>query len=78
MALIPFLYPERFLHSRCRSGIGQYATVAKRPRIPRECRPEVAARAKHEGLQAVARDFGVSHETVGAIAIRVRHEGVVT
>jgi hypothetical protein len=67
MPLIPFLYPDRLLSSSQRSGIGRYATVAKGPRIPRERWPEVAVRAKDEGLRAVARDFGVSHETVRSV-----------
>ena len=71
LPLIPFLYPERLLHARRRSGVGRYATTAKGPRIPPERWPEVAARAKYEGLRAVARDLGVSHETVRAIVQRV-------
>ena len=69
--LIPFLYPDRLLHSRRRSGIGRYATVAKGSLIPREQWLHVAARAKHEGLRAVARDLGISHETVRTITKRV-------
>ena len=65
--LVPFLYPERVLRSRRRVGVGRYAAGTKGPRIPRERWPEVAARAKREGLRAVARDFGVSHETVRAV-----------
>jgi hypothetical protein len=41
--------------------------VAKGPRIPRECWPEVVAQVQREGLRAVARDFGVSHETVRGV-----------
>ena len=66
--LIPFLYPERVLHSRRRSGVGRYATTAKGPRIPREHWHEIAARAQQQSLRAVAREFGVSHETVRTIA----------
>ncbi len=65
--LVPFLYPERVLRSRQRSGIGRYAAGAKGPRIPREDWPEVAARARREGLRAVARDLGVYHEAVRSI-----------
>jgi hypothetical protein len=68
--LIPFLYPERLLHVRRRSGIGRYATVAKGPRIPRERWPDIAVRAERDGLRAVARELGVSHETVRAIVNR--------
>ena len=65
--LVPFLYPERVLRSRQRHGAGRYAAGAKGTRIPRERWPEVAARAEREGLRAVARDLGVSHETVRAV-----------
>ena len=64
---VPFLYPERLLRARQRRGAGRYATGSKAPRIPRECWPEVAARAKREGLRSVARDLGVSHETVRTV-----------
>ena len=67
LPLIPFLYSERLLHSRRRSGIGRYATTAKGPRIPRDRWPEIAVRAKREGLRVVARDFAVSHETVRSV-----------
>ncbi len=65
--LVPFLYPERVLRSRQRRGAGRYAASAKGPRIPRGRWPEVADRARQEGLRAVARDLGVSHETVRAV-----------
>jgi hypothetical protein len=71
---IPFLYPERLLHARRRSGIGRYATIVKGPCIPRERWAEVAARAKQEGLRSVARDWGVSHETVRTVARRVARD----
>ena len=67
LPLVPFLHPEPLLHSQRRSGIGRYAIKAKGPRIPQDRWPEVAVRAKHEGLRAVARDFGVSHETVRSV-----------
>jgi hypothetical protein len=41
--------------------------TAKGPRIPRERWPEVATRVQREGLRTVARDFGVSHETVRSV-----------
>lgn len=69
--LVPFLYPERLLRSRQRGGVGRYAAGAKGLRIPRECWPKVAARAKREGLRAVARDLGVSHETVRSVLLAV-------
>ncbi len=65
--LVPLLYPEQLLRSRRRPGIGRYASGAKGPLIPRERWPEVAARAEQEGLRAVARDLGVSHETVRTV-----------
>ena len=75
--LIPFLYPERLLHARPRSGIGRYATTAKEPINPRERWPEVAARVHRDGLRSAARDLGISHETVRAIVKRVRQKAVV-
>jgi hypothetical protein len=67
--LVPFLYPEQMLRSRRRRGVDRYAAGAKAPRIPRERRPKVAARAKREGLRTVARDLGVSHETVRSVVL---------
>ena len=78
LPLVPFLYSERLLHSQRRSGIGRYAIKGKGLRIPQERWPEVAVRAKHEGLRAVARDFGVSHETVRSTVLRVRQETAST
>ena len=75
--LIPFLYPEREIQVHRRSGVGRYAVLAKGPSIPRGQWPEAAARVELEGLRSVARDFGVSHETVQAIAKRVRQEAAV-
>jgi hypothetical protein len=71
--LIPFLYPEQLLHSRRRSGIGRYAVVAKGPRIPRERWRDVAAQVERDGLRTVARELSVSHETVRAIVMQVKH-----
>ncbi len=68
--LVPFLYPDRMLRTRSRSANGRYAAGTKGPRIPKERWPEVATRAQREGLRAVARDLGVSHETVRSV-IRV-------
>jgi hypothetical protein len=76
LPLVPFLYPDRLLRSRRRSGVGRYATIAKGPRIPQERWPEVAARVQREGLRVVARDFGVSHETVRGFLRRVEQGGV--
>jgi hypothetical protein len=63
----PFLYPERVLSAGRRRGAGHYAAGAEVRAIPEERWPEVAARAEREGLRAVARDLGVSHETVRAV-----------
>ena len=78
LPLVPILYLERHLVSRRRSGVGRYATVAKEPRIARDTWREVAVRAEREGLRNAARHFGVSHETVRAICMRVRHDAVPT
>ena len=67
LPLIPFLYPERLLRSRQRSGVGRYAMVAKGPRIPLEQWLDIAARAQQQSLRTVARELGVSHQTVRAI-----------
>jgi hypothetical protein len=72
--LIPFLYSERLLHARRRFGNGRYAAVAKGPRIPQEHWPYIALRARREGLRAVARELGVSHETVRTIVCRIKQE----
>ena len=65
--LVPFLYPERRLRSRERRGTGRYALGAKPGRIPEERWPEVVARARGKGLRGIARDLGVSHETVRSV-----------
>jgi hypothetical protein len=76
LPLVPFLYPDRLLRSRRRSDIGRYASATKGPRIPRDQWPYIAARAKREGLRAVARTLGVSHETVRSIANRVESQAL--
>jgi hypothetical protein len=58
---------ERVLRARRRAGAGRYAARAKGPCIPRDQWPVVSARAQREGLRAVARALGVSHETVRAV-----------
>jgi hypothetical protein len=72
LPLIPFLYSERLLHARRRSGVGRYATTAKGSLIPRERWPEVAERVQREGLRDVARELRVSHETVRTVVKRVQ------
>ncbi|MBW3633864.1 MAG: hypothetical protein KY456_12645, partial [Chloroflexi bacterium] len=64
---IPFLYPERLLHSGRRSGVGQYATTTKGPRIRRERWLAVTARVQREELRAVAGDFRVSRAPVRSV-----------
>jgi hypothetical protein len=70
-------YRERVLRSRQRRGVGRYAVGTKGPSIPRERWPEVAARARQEGLRAVARELGVSHETVRSVVREVGRAGLV-
>ena|SRR5215203_3483106 len=67
LPLVPFLYDERVLRSRQRRGAGRYAPGTKPLRIPEDRWPEVVTRTKREGLRSIARDFGVSHETVRAV-----------
>jgi len=68
LPLIPFLYSEQCLSSRRQPSIGRHAVTSQRLRISRERWPLVAARARQVGLRNAAREFGVSHETVRAIA----------
>ena len=75
--LVPFLYAELLLRTRQRRGVGRYATGSKGRRIPEERWSEVADRAQREGLRRVARDLGVSHETVRAVVRAVDRAGVV-
>ena len=65
--LVPFLYPEREFRSRERRGIGRHAAGAKGPKVPEGDWSLVAARTMREGLRAVAREYGVSRETVRAV-----------
>ena len=74
--LVPFLYPERALRARQRRGVGRYSAEAKGPRIPKERWPKVAERARREGLRAVARELGVSHETVRTVVQAVARAGL--
>jgi hypothetical protein len=64
---ISFLYPERVLRARQRTGARRYATGANGTRIPQEHWPEVAERAQREGLRTVAGELGVSHDSVRAV-----------
>jgi len=65
--LVPLFYVERQLQAYYRSGSGRYAAGSRVRRIPEERWPEVITRAKSEGLRGIARDFGVSHETIRAV-----------
>jgi len=67
LPLVPFLYAERVLQSRRRRGTSRYAPGTKPRRIPEDRWPEIVTRAQQEGLRSIARDFGVSHETVRAV-----------
>jgi hypothetical protein len=58
--LVPFLYPESLLQQRQRRGAGRYAAGTKSCQIPEDRWPEI-----------IARDFGVSHETIRAIVGRI-------
>ena len=78
LPLIPVLYPERLLTRRRRSGGGRYARTAKGPLIPWEHWTEIAVRVQREGLRAVARDFGVSHETIRMVGRAMVTEGSVS
>ena len=75
--LVPFLYPERVLRAHKRLGTGRYAVGTKRRAIPQEHWREVAARAEREGLCTVARDLGVSHETVRTVVRAAAPSGSV-
>ena len=65
--LVPFLYPSSVSGTFPSRRAGRYAAGARPPRIPRERWPEVVARAECESLRGIARDLGVSHETVRAV-----------
>jgi hypothetical protein len=65
--LVPILYVEHKLQACRRSNSGRYSSGSRRRSIPEECWPEVIVRAKTEGLRKIARDLGVSHETVRAV-----------
>jgi DNA invertase Pin-like site-specific DNA recombinase len=73
--LVPLLYPEGIFHEGNRTRTGRYSTTTGRLRIPHDRWAEVAARARIEGLRQVARDLGVSHETIRTIANRVGAQG---
>jgi DNA invertase Pin-like site-specific DNA recombinase/DNA-binding CsgD family transcriptional regulator len=64
--LVPILYPEYMLRSRNRRGAGRYAAGTRHCRISEEQLSELVTRAKSESLRSIARDLGVSHETVRA------------
>ena len=73
--LVPLLYPAWVLQGQQRAGSGRYARATSRSRIPLEQWAEVAARARTDGLRPVARDLGVSHETIRTIVNRVGERG---
>ena len=43
----------------------------RRPRLDPARYPEIATRARHESLRALAAEYGVSHETIRAVVRRV-------
>ncbi len=61
------LYAERVIQSTKRRGAGRYAAMTRSLRIPEGRWSEVAERARSEALRSIARDFGVSHETVRTV-----------
>ncbi len=63
---VPILYPEHMLRSCKRRGDGRYAAGTRHGRIPEEQLHQVVTRAESESLRSIARDLGVSHETVRA------------
>ena len=70
--LVPFLYPDSVHRSRLRRGAGRYAVGAKPSLIPQEDWPDLVARAQCGSLRSIARDLGVSHETVRTV-LRTAH-----
>lgn len=62
--LVPILYPEHHLKLAQRRGARRFAVGARASLIPANRWGEVAARAKNDSLRDIARDLGVSHETV--------------
>jgi hypothetical protein len=64
---VPFLYPHGVIHGRRRRGTERYAAGAKGSRIPEEHWATIVVRARQESLRRIARDFGVSHETVRSV-----------
>ena len=62
--MVPILYPERVLRSCRRRGAGRYATGVRQCRIHEDQLPALVMRAESESLRSIARDLGVSHETV--------------
>jgi hypothetical protein len=66
---VPFPYPERRLGSRERRGAGALRAGCQAASHPGKRWPEAVALAKREGLRGIARDLGVSHETVRAVLL---------
>ena len=72
--LVPFLYLDQVIRAGQRTGVGRYAAETKPARIiPRDRWPEVLERAQGESLRRIAREFGVSHETVRAVLRSAAH-----
>ena len=64
---VPFLYPEHAVRAGRRRGAGRYTNGAKPSRIPEEQWPSIVLRARRDSLRRIARDLGVSHETVRSV-----------
>ena len=75
--LVPLLYPERSYRAPRHLGLGRYAPLVKRSRIPRDQWPLVRAPARQQGLRATVRAFGVSHETIRTILRAHDDDGAV-
>ena len=65
--LIPVLHSTSALGSLQRSESSRYSGGTRPTKIPEHLWPSVVERSKSQSLRSLARDFGVSHETVRAV-----------
>ena len=70
--LVPILYSYQVLRTVRRSGTGRYSPSANRTSISQEYWPVIVERSGREGLRQIARDFGVSHETIRSVLRRAK------
>ncbi len=70
--LVPILYSYQVLRTVRRSGTGRYSPGANRTSISQEYWPVIVERSGREGLRQIARDFGVSHETIRSVLRRAK------